>query len=68
MLGCCRYSQSEFASVTFGICMASAPVEGTVHGTKGSIKIHNAMHCPNKLSVELTGELCDSLIPAVASE
>ena len=50
-----RYSQTEFASITFGICMASSPVEGTVHGTKGSIKLHNAMHCPNKISVQLKG-------------
>ena len=52
----CRYSQSEFASVTFAMCMASSPVEGTVHGTKGSIKLHNAMHCPTKISVELSGQ------------
>lgn len=51
----CRYSQTEFASITFGICMASSPVEGTVHGTKGSIKLHNAMHCPTKISVQLKG-------------
>ncbi|KAL3143066.1 hypothetical protein ABBQ38_003341 [Trebouxia sp. C0009 RCD-2024] len=51
-----KYSQTEFASITFGICMASSPVEGTVHGTKGSIKLHNAMHCPTKISVQLKGE------------
>ena len=27
-----------------------------MHGTKGSIKLHNAMHCPNKISVQLKGE------------
>jgi hypothetical protein len=58
----CRYSQSEFASVTFAMCMASSPVEGTVHGTKGSIKLHNAMHCPTKISVELSGQQTYCLI------
>jgi len=42
--------------------MASSPVEGTVHGTKGSIKLHNAMHCPTKISVELSGQLTYYLI------
>ncbi len=56
LLVVCRYSQSEFASVTFAMCMASSPVEGTVHGTKGSIKLHNAMHCPTKISIELSGQ------------
>ena len=26
-----------------------------MHGTKGSIQIHNAMHCPRKISVQLKG-------------
>lgn len=43
------------ASITFGVVMASAPVEGTVHGTKGSIKIHSTMHNPTKLTVEVSG-------------
>lgn len=52
----CRYSSQEMASITYGVVMASAPVEGTVYGTKGSIKIHDTMHNPKTLSVQLAGE------------
>lgn len=45
--------------------MASSPVEGTVHGTKGSIKLHNAMHCPTKISVQLKGGLAAVVQAAV---
>lgn len=55
---CRRYSSEEMASITFGVVMASSPVEGTVHGTKGNIKIHSTMHNPTKLTVELSGDSC----------
>ena len=43
------------ASLSYSIALASAPVEGTVFGTKGHIQIHNALHHSTRLSVHLAG-------------
>ena len=43
------------ASLSYSIALASAPVEGTVFGTKGRIQIHDALHHSTRLSVHLEG-------------
>ena len=51
----CRFGENELASLSYSIALASAPVEGTVFGTKGHIQIHDALHHSTRLSVHLAG-------------
>ena len=50
----CRYPGKGIAHVSYSMAL-DAPIEATVFGTKGTVKIHDRAHNPTKLTFTPTG-------------
>ena len=50
----CRYPGKGIAHVSYSMAL-DAPIEATVFGTKGTVKVHDRAHNPTKLTFTPTG-------------
>ncbi|KAK9811631.1 hypothetical protein WJX72_007301 [[Myrmecia] bisecta] len=51
-----RYGERSMSTVTYSMALPTAPIVGVIHGSKGRITIHDKMHCPTKITVEIHGK------------